>query len=81
MYESRHRLIAEFVTMGILTNEQEKFDEYVRILNHLDVDYNSDKNAFLYLTNGKTLLRTFRNLDNIRHLYFIACKKVLMILN
>lgn len=75
VYESRHRLIAEFVTMGILTNEQEKFDEYIRILNHLDVDYNSDKNAFLYLTNGKTLLRTFRNLDNIRHLYFIASKK------
>lgn len=27
------------------------------------------------MTNGKTLLRTFRNLDNIRHLYFIASKK------
>lgn len=75
VYESRHRLIAEFVTMGILTNEQEKFDEYIRILNHLDVDYNSDKNAFLYLTNAKTLLKTFRNLDNIRHLYYIASKK------
>lgn len=27
------------------------------------------------MTNAKTLLKTFRNLDNIRHLYYIASKK------
>lgn len=75
VYESRHKLIAEFVVSNVLVNEQEKFDEYVKILKNLDVDFGSDKNAFLYLTSGKTLLKNFRDLSKIRMLYSIANKK------
>ena len=75
VYESRHRMIAEFVVSGILINEQERFDEYIRIINNLDVDYDSDKNAFLYLTNGRILLKTFRDIIKIRHIYNDANKR------
>lgn len=75
VYESRHKLIAEFVISGILLNEQDRFDEYVKILKNIDVDFASDKSAFLYLTNGKNLLKFFRDPDKIRMLYSIANKK------
>lgn len=72
VYESRHELIAEFVVESVLFNEQMRYDEYVMLLNNLDIDYDSDKNVFLYLTNAKKLLKFFRDPSKIREIYKIA---------
>lgn len=72
VYESRHQLIAEFVVESVLFNEQMRYDEYVMLLNNLDIDYDSDKNVFLYLTNAKKLLKFFRDPSKIREIYKIA---------
>ncbi len=69
VYESRHQLISEFVIESVLSNEQIRYDEYILLLNSLDVDYDSDKNVFLFLTNAKKLLRFFRDPQKIRELY------------
>jgi hypothetical protein len=72
VYESRHPLISEFVVESVLSSEQMRFDEYILLLSSLDIDYDSDRNAFLYLTNAKKLLRFFRNPDKIREIYNTA---------
>lgn len=72
VYESRHQLIAEFVIDGILSDDQKRFDEYLLLLNNLDIDYDSDKNVFLYLTNAKNLIHFFKDNSKIRELYKTA---------
>ena len=72
IYESRHQLIAEFVVDGILSNEQMRFDEYMLLLNNLDIDYDSDRNVFLFLTNAKKLIKSFRDPNKVRELYKTA---------
>lgn len=75
IYETRHRLIAEFVIDSIFADENIRFDEYIKLLNNLDIDYDADKEAFLYLTNAKKLLNNFRDPSKIRQIYSIANKK------
>jgi len=75
VYETRHRLIAEFVVSSILSNEQIKYDEYIKIISEIDIDYDSDMNAFFYITNAKKLLKNFRDPSKIRRLYKVAHKK------
>lgn len=72
VYESRHPLIAEFVVESVLSTEQIRFDEYISLLSNLDIDYDSDRNVFLFLTNAKKLLKFFRNPEKIREIYKTA---------
>lgn len=72
VYEVRHQLIAEFVIDSVLLDEQMRYEEYVNLLSNLDIDYDSDRNAFLFLTNAKKLLGFFRTPQKIRSIYEIA---------
>lgn len=72
VYESRHQLISEFVVDSVLSNEQMRYDEYIILLSNLDIDYDSDRNVFLFLTNAKKLLRFFKTPDKIREIYKTA---------
>lgn len=72
VYEARHKLIAEFVIDNVLINEQTRYDEYISLLSSLDIDYDSDRNVFLFLTNAKKLLSFFRSPEKIRSIYEIA---------
>lgn len=60
-YRARHPVIAEIVFEKILTNEDEKFEEYYRTLSALNIDFSTDETAFVRLIRGKTLLRLFSN--------------------
>ena len=42
LYHTRHPHIAELVFEQILASPQDRFDEYVRVIQCLDLDYNSD---------------------------------------
>lgn len=72
VYTTRHKHIAELVFEEILTNPQDRFDEYIRIIQNLDVDYESDRTAFFAMTNAKKLLAIFNDPIMIRKLYAAA---------
>jgi tetratricopeptide (TPR) repeat protein len=69
IYQTRHPYIAEIVFEMVLLEEQQRFDEIIRILTYLDIDYDSDRNAFIYLTSAKRLLKLFSNSTFILNVY------------
>jgi len=71
-YRSRHSQIAEMVFEEVLVNPQDRYDEYIRIINAIDVGYNSDRSAFKGLTNARQLLSLFPNPHMIRQIYTAA---------
>jgi hypothetical protein len=42
-------------------DRQDRFDEYIRIISVLDIDYNADGEAFKGMTSAKHLLDLFSN--------------------
>lgn len=75
-YRSRHSHIAEMVFERVLVEQQDRFDEYVRLISNLDIDYNSDREAFKGLLNAKQLLNLFQDPQMIRQLYAVANYRV-----
>jgi tetratricopeptide (TPR) repeat protein len=69
VYQSRHPHIAEMVFERALVEQQDRYDEYLRIINELDVDYNSDRGAFRGLTSAKQMMSLFRNSELVRGIY------------
>jgi tetratricopeptide (TPR) repeat protein len=75
-YRSRHPVVAEKVFERVLINEQDRFDEYIRILNSVDTGYSTDKEAFIRLTNARELISLFKDPQNIRNLYKAANERI-----
>lgn len=75
VYQTRHPYIAQMIFETVLTEEQSRFDEFIRILSYLNIDYDSDRNAFIYLTNAKKLIELFPNRTFIVNLYKKADQK------
>ncbi|WP_421942431.1 SIR2 family protein [Pedobacter sp.] len=73
VYKTRHPYIAEIIFETVLKTEQERYDEYVRILGYLNIDYSSDLNAFLAMTNAKKLIEIFKDPIKVNNLFDIAC--------
>lgn len=59
VYTTRHPLIAEFVFSQALPDPGERAAQLKRIIRHMDVDYESDREAFRQLIKGKTLADLF----------------------
>jgi hypothetical protein len=74
-YRTRHQHIANEVFERVLVNPQDRFDKYVRILGALDIDYNSDRDAFIRMTNAKELKLLFTNPGMIRQIYDVATER------
>lgn len=72
VYITRNRLIAEIIFEQVLRTVQDSYDEYVRILNNLNIDYENDRLAFMAIVNAKKLMETFSDPEMIRKLYDIA---------
>jgi tetratricopeptide (TPR) repeat protein len=72
VYQSRHPHIAEMVFERVLNDAQDRYDEYIRIISSLDIDYNSDRVAFRGMTNAKELMALFRDNEMIRAIYKAA---------
>lgn len=76
VYQSRHVHIAEIVIERVLTDSKDRFDEFVKILRALDIDYSSDREAFNKLTNAKKLVILFSDKDKILSIYDLAKDRV-----
>lgn len=72
VYLTRHQNIAEIIFERALIDVQSRYDEYIRILNHLDIDYNADRDGFKGLVSARRLLSIFRNSEMIRNIYTVA---------
>ena len=58
-YRTRHPVIAEFVFHQALPDPVERAGQIRRIIRHMNVDYQSDAEAFAMLIRGKTLADLF----------------------
>lgn len=72
VYLTRHKQVAEMIFTTVLKTPQERFDEYVRIITNLNIDYESDKIAFFAMTNGRQLANLFPDPLMARNFYDIA---------
>ncbi|MHB8276551.1 MAG: P-loop NTPase [Candidatus Humimicrobiaceae bacterium] len=62
-YSARHSHIAEIVFERILIDENDRYNEYKKILSGLNISYSSDKISFRYLIRGKDLIKLFQNYE------------------
>jgi tetratricopeptide (TPR) repeat protein/cold shock CspA family protein len=72
MYRSRHRLIAEVVFKEALPNQTDRVDQLVRIIRNMDVDYASDKTAFVELIKGRQLADLFADRGMVYQIFDAA---------
>ncbi|WP_420572937.1 SIR2 family protein [Kordia sp.] len=76
VYTTRHKTIAEIVFNRVIQDEDERFDEYIRVLSCLDIDYESDRHAFISMTKASNLKTLFSNKSKIRKIYEKAKENV-----
>lgn len=74
VYEARHPRVAELVYERALADSEERFDEYVRILRGLDVDYSTDRDSLVLLMKGRQVRNEFPDVAMARQLYDIAAE-------
>lgn len=74
-YVARHRQIAEIVFQEAIEDVQERFDEYMKCLQHLNIDYASDRNAFNQMVRGRSLLDMFSDSSMVSAIYDCATEK------
>ena len=72
VYESRHPFIAEIVFERILKRQEERFDNYLKCLKTLNVDYSTDRRAFRLMIRGRLLLELFPNPELVKQIYEAA---------
>ncbi len=75
VYYTRHKQIADIVFETILINEQDRYDEFIRLIEDLNTDFDNDRKAFLSLTNAKKLMSLFSDPQKIRSIYAKAGDK------
>ncbi|GGC33256.1 SIR2 family protein [Parapedobacter defluvii] len=72
IYLTRHKQIAEIIYEVVLSEPQHRYDEYIRILSCLDVDFENDRIAFLSIMKAKNLMENFKDPEMVRTLYKVA---------
>lgn len=72
VYLTRHQYIAEIIFERVLTKVSDRHDQYMKILSCLDVDYESDRHAFISMINARKLLQIFKDPMLIREIYNLA---------
>ena len=76
VYVTRHPHIAEIVVSRALTRPDEKLDMYLKMVNSLNVDYDSDWRAFRRLVRGRSILAEFPDHQHAQRVYNAARFKV-----
>ena len=69
MYAARHQHIADLVFQLALTEPEQRFDQLVRILDGINIDYSSDNEAFRALVRGKAMAEIFPSQELARRFY------------
>ena len=68
-YSARHSEIAEIVFNRVLHRQEDKYQEYIKILNKLNISFSSDRNAFRMLIKARSLKALFSDHNDISSIY------------
>ncbi|WP_426117722.1 SIR2 family protein [Pseudomonas sp. DSP3-2-2] len=71
-YVARHPLIAKFVFEHALRTSEDKAAQIVRVLEHLNLEYSADNEAFTHLIKGKLLAELFGDKALVGRIYDVA---------
>jgi tetratricopeptide (TPR) repeat protein/cold shock CspA family protein len=72
MYTARHPEIAQIVFEGVLTESNDRYNEYVRVFKHLNISYDTDRESFRKLIKAKTLETLFQNHEEVQSIFDAA---------
>ncbi|UEX78761.1 P-loop NTPase [Spiribacter halobius] len=75
-YVSRHPEIAEIVFQRAFQTEEDRYHEYVRILQALNISFASDRQSFRGMVRAKNLMEIFKDYQNVRSIYDIALTSI-----
>jgi hypothetical protein len=73
-FKARHSLIAKFVFEHALKTPAEKASQIIRVLEHLNLEYSADSEAFSHLIKGKQLAEIFGDKALASRIYDAATK-------
>lgn len=76
VFTTRHQYIAELVFEQVLVDQDARFQKYISVIASLDVDYESDRQVFIALTNARKLMDTFKEVEKIRSIYEVAYENI-----
>ena len=69
MYAARHAHIADMVFLLTLSDSEERYEQLIRILQGVNIDYSSDNEAFRALIRGKSISDLFGSYELGRRIY------------
>ncbi|MBI3089661.1 MAG: SIR2 family protein [Candidatus Tectomicrobia bacterium] len=69
MYSARHQHIADLVFQLVLPDPEDRFDQIIRILDGMNIDYSSDNEAFRALIRGRAIAEIFASQELARRFY------------
>ncbi|MCE5341282.1 MAG: SIR2 family protein [Planctomycetaceae bacterium] len=73
-YTARHPHIAEIIFENILYQAEDKLHEYIKYLQHMNISYQSDRQAFFHLIRANEILSYFSDYSMGKQIYEIAQK-------
>ena len=71
-YRSRHTVIAEIVFNHVLANPEARADQIVRLVRHMNVDYQSDLVVFQQMIKGRELAKIFEDPSLVARIFSAA---------
>jgi Flp pilus assembly protein TadD/cold shock CspA family protein len=71
-YEARHPEIAQIVFTRILSNRDDRLDEYLRIVSNLNLSFDTDRDSFRGLLRAKALQELFPDYNDVRAIFDAA---------
>jgi Flp pilus assembly protein TadD/cold shock CspA family protein len=74
-YVARHPHIADIVFLEAIKTVEERYGEYLKCLDHIDIDYSADRRAFNQLIRAKALLELFPDPQMVYDIFELAVKK------
>lgn len=75
-YKARHPEIAEIVFRRVLNNSVDRYNEYIRILEKLNISYESDRSSFRSLIKAKALHDLFPSYEDVKSIYEYALESI-----
>jgi tetratricopeptide (TPR) repeat protein len=73
-YRTRHSRVAEFVFRKACPTDEEKSDQFVRIIGGLDAGYSSDRNVLLGILRGRSVAEAIGDVEAGRAIYAAAVR-------
>ncbi len=71
-YRSRHTVIAEIVFDHVLANPEARADQIIRLVRHMNVDYQSDLVVFQQMVKGRELANIFEDPNLVARIFSAA---------